>query len=94
MAVKFPNESRSYDATRSAVRFWSHDSAMEASFFVSEDALQRLEPDMCSDEASFLRAFDANRALICATAARFISAGARALQYRHDGFLTCTTLDR
>jgi hypothetical protein len=25
MAISFPNRSRSYDATRRAVRFWGHD---------------------------------------------------------------------
>jgi hypothetical protein len=37
--IDFPNHSRSYDATRHAVRFWGHDSAIEASFFIDEDAL-------------------------------------------------------
>jgi len=32
MALNFPNQSRSYDATLRAVRFWGHDGAMEASF--------------------------------------------------------------
>ena len=41
MALNFPNQMRSYDASRRAVRFWGHDSAMEASFFVTEDALKR-----------------------------------------------------
>jgi len=41
---------------------------MEWSFFVSEDALKRLQPDMPPDEAGFLRAFDLNRALIQAAA--------------------------
>jgi len=27
------------DATRHAVRFWGHDSAIEASFFIDEEAL-------------------------------------------------------
>jgi len=31
--IEFPNHSRSYDQTRRAVRFWGHDSAIEASFF-------------------------------------------------------------
>jgi Protein of unknown function (DUF1488) len=35
MALSFPNQSRSFDATRCAVRFWGHDGAMEASFFAS-----------------------------------------------------------
>jgi hypothetical protein len=75
MAVSFPNESRSYDATRCAVRFWGYDSAMEASFFVSEEALKRLQPGMRFDEASFLHAFDVNRALICAAAAKVFQRG-------------------
>jgi hypothetical protein len=49
MSLSFFNESRSYDPTRRAVRFWGHDSAMEASFFVSEDALKRIQPDMLFD---------------------------------------------
>ncbi|MGB9389555.1 MAG: DUF1488 family protein, partial [Xanthobacteraceae bacterium] len=35
MTLTFPNQSRSFDATRCAVRFWGHDGAMEASFFVT-----------------------------------------------------------
>ena len=69
MSLNFPNQSRSYDATRRAVRFWGHDSAMEASFFVTEDALKRVQPDMRFDEPGLLGAFDANRALIYAAAA-------------------------
>jgi hypothetical protein len=44
MALSFPNDSRSFDATRRAVRFWGYDSSMETSFFVTENALQRLQP--------------------------------------------------
>jgi hypothetical protein len=77
MALRFPNESRSYDTTRRAVRFWGHDSAMEASFFVSEDALKRVQPDMRFDEAGLLDAFDANRGLIRATAAKVYARGSR-----------------
>src|SRR5436190_14242463 len=64
MSLSFPNPSRSYDATRRAVRFWGHDSAMEASFFVDEEALKRIQPDMPLDEAGLLSAFDLNRDLI------------------------------
>ena len=39
MSLKFPNSSRSYDATRHAVRFWGYDTAMEWSFFVTAEAL-------------------------------------------------------
>ncbi len=77
MALNFPNRSRSYDATRRAVRFWGHDSAMEASFFVTEDALKRVQPDMRLDEVGLLGAFDANRDLIYATAARVYARGRR-----------------
>jgi hypothetical protein len=66
--LNFPNQSRVFDPTRRAVRFWGHDSAMEWSFFVTEDALRRLQPKTAFDEASLLRAFDANRAAIYAVA--------------------------
>jgi len=46
MPPSFSNRSRFYDATRRAVRFWGHDSAMEAVFFVTEDALKRVQPGM------------------------------------------------
>lgn len=70
MALRFPNHSRSYDTTRRAVRFWGYDSAMESSFFVTEDALRKLQPAPCLDEADILKAFDANRDLICSAAAK------------------------
>ncbi len=41
--LNFPNQSRIFDPARRAVRFWGHDSAMEWSFFVTEEALQRLQ---------------------------------------------------
>jgi hypothetical protein len=44
MALSFPNQSRFYDGTRRAVQFWGYDSAMEAAFFVTEDALKRVRP--------------------------------------------------
>ena len=70
MGLMFPNQSRSYDATRRAVRFWGHDSAMEWSFFVTEDALRQVDPAMAMDEAGMLGAFDAHRGRICAAASR------------------------
>jgi hypothetical protein len=60
MTLNFPNQSRFYDATRHAVRFWGHDSAMEASFFVNADALKRIKPDTQVDEVGLLNAFDSN----------------------------------
>lgn len=73
MPLAFPNRSRSYDSTRDAVRFWGHDSAMEASFFVTREALQRLHRGLLADEAALLGTFDANRELICSVAAKVFS---------------------
>ncbi|WP_316205690.1 DUF1488 domain-containing protein [Bradyrhizobium sp. SZCCHNS1012] len=70
--IEFPNHSRSYDRTRRAVRFWGYDSAMEASFFVDEGALRRLQPDARPDESGFLTAFDSNRERICAAARLYV----------------------
>jgi hypothetical protein len=70
MTLNFPNQSRFYDATRRAVRFWGNDSAMEASFYVDADALKRIKPDMGVDELGVLSVFDSNRELIYATAAK------------------------
>jgi hypothetical protein len=75
MALTFPNRSRSFDATRRAVRFWGYDSAMESSFFVTEDALKRLQPDMQVGEVGLLKVFDLNRDLIQATAAKVYARG-------------------
>ena len=75
MSLEFPNSSRSYDATRCAVRFWGHDSAMEWSFFVTAEALQRVHPMMAHDEVAMLDAFDRNRARICAAAAKLYARG-------------------
>lgn len=41
---------------------------MEWSFFVGEEALKCMQPDMRSDEAGFLGTFDFNRPLIQAAA--------------------------
>lgn len=75
MSLTFPNQSRSFDATRCAVRFWGHDGAMEASFFVTEDALRKLTANMKFDEKAILSAFDLNRELIYATAAQVYRRG-------------------
>jgi hypothetical protein len=75
--IEFPNHSRSYDRTRRAVRFWGYDSAIEASFFIDEGALRRLQPDARLDESGFLNAFDSNRDLICAAAASVYVRGSR-----------------
>jgi hypothetical protein len=75
--IDFPNHSRSYDPTRRAVRFWGHDSAIEASFFITEDALRRIQPDAHLDASGFLNVFDSNRDLICAAAAKMYVRGSR-----------------
>jgi hypothetical protein len=77
MALNFPNLSRSYDATRRAVRFWGYDSSMESSFFVTEEALKRIQPGMRFDEAGLLGAFDSNRELIYAAAVKVYALGRR-----------------
>jgi Protein of unknown function (DUF1488) len=75
--IDFPNLSRSYDVTRHAVRFWGYDSAIEASFFIDEDALVQMQPGVRPDESGFLNAFDANRDKIYAAAARLYVRGSR-----------------
>ena len=48
---------------------------METSFFVMADALRRLQPGIPPDEESLLHAFDSNRELICAAAAKVYKRG-------------------
>jgi hypothetical protein len=48
---------------------------MEAPFFVDERALKQIQPDMPSDEAGLLKAFDLHRERIYATAARVYERG-------------------
>jgi len=75
--LTFPNRSRSYDATRHAVRFWGYFRSMENSFFVSTEALRRIQPDLNPDETGFLGAFDGNRDLIYETAAKVYANGSK-----------------
>ena len=58
--LNFPNPSRSFDSSKSRVRFWGYDSAIEISFFVEADALIQLYPEMNNSETGFLQAFDAS----------------------------------
>ena len=83
LAINFPNESRSYDATRQAVRFWGYDRSMESSFFVTADALKRMQPNLNPDMVGFLRAFDINRDRIYAIAAKVYARGRRG-SYEHN----------
>ena len=48
---------------------------METSFFVTEDALKRIQPDMTFDEAGALQTFDVNRPFIHATAIKVYARG-------------------
>jgi hypothetical protein len=73
MALNFPNASRSYDATRHAVRFWGYDNAMEWSFFVTAGALKHLRPAIAESEAAMLDVFDFHREQICAAAAKLFA---------------------
>ena len=73
--LNFPNQNRFYDATRRAVRFWGHDSIIESSFFVPEDSLKQLQPNVRLNESGLLAAFDLHRDRILATAARVYARG-------------------
>jgi hypothetical protein len=77
MSLRFPNLSRSFDATRDAVRFWGYDSAIECSFFVTRAALTRLVPNLRPDEIALLGAFDAHRNVICHAAEKVYARGRR-----------------
>ena len=75
MALAFPNASRSYDATRNAVRFWGHDSAMEWSFFVTADALKRVQPGDGRGRGRHARRVRLPSRRICAAAEKLYSRG-------------------
>jgi hypothetical protein len=75
MPLNFPNMSRSFDATRRAVHFWGYDRVMESSFFVTEDALRDLQPNVNVSEAGLLNVFDSHRALICEIASKVYARG-------------------
>jgi hypothetical protein len=77
MAINFPNQSRSYDATRRAVRFWGYDRSMENSFYVTADALLQIQPNLNPDAVGLLEAFDINRDRIYAIAAKVYARGRR-----------------
>ena len=69
-SVAFPNDSRSYDATRLAVRFWGYDQSIEVPFFIGADVLGALQPAMAAAPDGCLAVFDANLARICTVAAK------------------------
>lgn len=86
MAIDFPNQSRSYDGKRHAVRFWGYDGAKEVSFLVEEDALARVSRATPRTEDEFLAAFDANRD-------RIFTAARKAYSPRGSGFHALSALD-
>jgi hypothetical protein len=75
VAIAFPNPSRSYDATRRAVRFWGYDQSMEVSFFITEAALKALGNEALAVGEDLLRVFDLNRARIYAAANKIVGPG-------------------
>jgi len=50
---------------------------MEAAFFMTEDALKRVDPGVRFDEVVVLNAFDANRTLVHRIATRVYARGQR-----------------
>ncbi len=58
MALSFPNPSRSFDPTVNCVRFSGHDSAIEVSFFLEIDALEKIYPELIQLESEIFDAFD------------------------------------
>ena len=77
LSIHFPNQSRSYDATRHAIHFWGYDRSMENSFYVSADALRQMQPNLQPDAMGLLRAFDSNRDRIYAIAEKVYARGRR-----------------
>jgi hypothetical protein len=73
MTLNFPNQNRSYDASRNRIRFWGHDSALEIAFFVEASALSKLDPQARNVEAELLDAFDGARDRIHETARKVYS---------------------
>jgi Protein of unknown function (DUF1488) len=81
MALNFPNQSRSYDATRHRIRFWGYDRALEISFFLEVNTLYKMQPRTPDNEAGYLEAFDAGRDLIYAAAKKLYGRG------RHSSYV-------
>ena len=56
LAINFANRSRSYDANRRTIRFWRYDLSRESTFFVTVDALNRIQPNLRFKAIEFLPA--------------------------------------
>jgi hypothetical protein len=77
VALSFPNHSRFYDEAHHAIRFWGHDGAMEAAFFVDAATLLKVQTAEARDEAGLLAIFDANLERIHAAALKVYERGRR-----------------
>jgi hypothetical protein len=75
--LRFPNESRTYDATADRIAFWGHDGALEIPFFLQSSALFRLYPRAANNEVGILAAFDDGVSRIQAMAAKAYARGRR-----------------
>jgi len=66
MSIDFPNNSRSFDETRNAVRFIGYDGMSSVPFFVEAAALAKSagKQAVVTSEADCLAAFDAARVSI------------------------------
>ena len=77
MTLNFPNGNRSFDASRDLIRFWGYDSALEISFFVTVDALEKLNSQTRKSEEGYLETFDAVRNRIHKSARKVYSRGGK-----------------
>lgn len=85
MSLNFPNISRNYDSKRNRVQFWGYDGAIEVSFFVGMDALQklgRLSLEAADLETRVLSVFDIERERVLQVADEVYRRGRRG-EYVH-----------
>ncbi|WP_454858149.1 DUF1488 domain-containing protein [Rhizobium binxianense] len=76
MTLAFPNRSRSFDESRSAVRFSGYDGMFEVRFLIEADAL-RTASEAARSEDECLRAFDMARDAILEAAIRAYRRGGK-----------------
>ena len=70
MTLQFPNSIRSYNEAHHDITFWGHDTALEITFVIEQEALERMRGEKSSDEKALCAIFDANVDAIHATAKR------------------------
>ena len=75
--LNLANPSRIFNQTRHQSQFWGHDSAMQWSFFVTEGALKRLQPNVERSEASCCSALILIEPLYTPRAKRLLRAARR-----------------